>query len=418
MSDLLRHRVGAVVPTLLLLNTAGSFFVLLRLSTEVSEVTGSTLLAALVLAAPWLPALILVRPLNRLLAGRAPARLILVAEVASLVLTLAVVATPLSGNPFFLVAAVALMVRGFGEAVTRSSATVLIKLTIPADRLGRVNTLAEIGKLGGTSIGAVLTGLADPALGVRTILALNAASLLLSAALAVTLPGAVPAPAAGGDGPPRLRLANPHLRRLFVLFVLVACLQGYHTIAVNAVPRDVLGGGTDLVAAFVTVSAFAVFAGSFVALPVQRHAHRLPSFIWTLVPLPFLLTAVLAGAEIPTLTAYAFFLLFFEVAFVQYNNLVVATATEQEVATVATLRATLLPLGVVVSTMGIGLTADLTSTVTATVLVVVLTVGVTLGTLMWRPPAQGSGRPAPAADPDQVPHQAHKGNRTAVTRQE
>jgi hypothetical protein len=381
----------------LFLNTAGSFFVLLRLSTDVTEATGSGLLAGLVLSAPWLPALVLVKPLNRLLAGRPPTGLIRAAEAASLVLTLGIAAAPVSGDLLLLVAALCLMLRGFGEAVTRSSTAVLLKLTVPTERLSRSNTLAEIGKLAGTSTGALLIGLSDSSLGLRTVLVLNAATLGLSVTLTYTLPRAAAAPAPVAESrPPGLRLADPALRRLFALFLLVAFWQGFHTIAVNVVPRDVLGGGTRLVGVFVTVSAVAVFAGSFLALPVQRHLNRLPVVTCALAPLPLLLTAVLAASKVPTLVAYAGFLVLFEVAYVHYNNLVLVTAPKSEVATVATLRATLLPLGVIASTFGVGLISDLLGAVAAAASVVAVSLAVVVGTLL---PATRGARPVAAPSP-------------------
>lgn len=372
-----------MVPLVLFLNTAGSFFVLLRLSTDVTQATGSGLLAGLVLSAPWLPALVLVKPLNRLLAGRPPTGLVRAAEAASLALTLAIAAAPVSGDMLLLVAAVGLMLRGFGEAVTRSSTAVLLKMTVPTGRLGRSNTLAEIGKLSGTSTGALLIGvMGDDSLSLRGVLLVNAAVLGLSLALAYLLPRSAKAPAqAAQSRRSGLRLADPALRRLFALFLLVAFWQGFHTIAVNVVPRDVLGGGTSLVGVFVTVSAVAVFAGSFLALPVQRHLNRLPVVTCAVAPLPLLLAAVLAGSQVPTLVAYAGFLVLFEVAYVHYNNLVLVTASESEVATVATLRATLLPLGVIASTFGVGVVSDLLGAVAATVAVVAVSLAVVAATL-------------------------------------
>jgi hypothetical protein len=377
-------RRAGLVPAVLFVNTAGSFFVLLRLSTEVSAATGSGLLAALVLTAPWLPALVLVRPLNRLLTEHRPAGLIRAAEIGGFLLTASLAVLPLHGRALLLVAAPLLMIRGFTEAVTRSSTAVLLKLVVPAARLNRRNTVAEIAKLAGTSTGAVLTGLADPALSLRTVVVLNAAGLGVSALLAWGLPGSTPAPAAPTTAAERPALwpADPRLRRLFLLFLLVAFWQGFHTIAVNVLPRDVLGGGTELVAVFVTVSAVAVFAGSFVALSVQRWQERIPPVVWALVPLPFLLTAVVTARELPTLVAYAIFLVLFEVAFVAYNNLILSTASAREVATVATLRATLLPLGVVTSTFGVGLVSDLFGPLIATIAVVAVTVVVSLATLV------------------------------------
>lgn len=71
-SFLVKHRSANYTPLLLFINAGGSFLLLVSLSTRVGEATGSGLLAGAVLSAPWLPALLLAAPLNRLLARRPP----------------------------------------------------------------------------------------------------------------------------------------------------------------------------------------------------------------------------------------------------------------------------------------------------------------------------------------------------------
>lgn len=82
------------------------------------------------------------------------------------------------------------------------------------------------------------------------------------------------------------------------------------------VPRELLDGGTSLVGVFVALSAVAIFAGSFAALPVQRHLARVPVETWAMVPMLPLLGAVLLARTGPTLASYAVFLALFEVAYV------------------------------------------------------------------------------------------------------
>jgi hypothetical protein len=370
-------RTGQVVFGLLVVNTSASTFVLLRVSIEIGDVTSSGLLAGAVLAAPWLPALVLVKPLNRLLSRQSPGRLTHLAEVASLLLTLAVLFSPGTGSVLLALAAVVLLARGFFEAVTRSATSVLLRVVIPANRFNRANTFAEIAKLTGTSAGAVLAGFADPALSLRACLALNAAGLVVTVLLSRALPRHTPEldsdPAAPTRGWPRL--ANPLLRHLFALFLLVAFWQGLHIIALNVVPREVLAGTSSTVGVFVAVCAAGFFTGSLTALPVQRLlGRRLPVVTWALLPMPFLLSAVLLARPVPTLILYAVFIVLFEVAFVQYNNLLLTEATVDETPAVVTLRATLMPLCVVVSALGLGLVSDLLGPVPAVTAVVATTV--------------------------------------------
>ncbi|MFL6130818.1 MAG: MFS transporter [Mycobacteriales bacterium] len=388
--------VSALVPALLFVNTAGSMCVLLRLSTQVGDDTGSGLLAGAVLSAPWLPALVLAGLLHRILAERPPGRLILAVEAVSLGLTAALAAVPAADHLLVRVAVAVLLVRGFFEAVTRSAASVLLRLTVPGDRLGRANTLAEIGRLAGTSAGAALAQPLGALLPLRAFFLLNAGTLACSVLVARALPRTGPA-AAGGERATGCRVAvgliagDPVLRRLFALFLLVAFWQGFHTIAVTVVPRELLDGGTSLVGVFVALSAVAVFAGSFAALPVQRHLARLPVETWAIVPMLPLLGAVLLARTGPTLASYAAFLVLFEVAYVVFNNLLLGRARPEEVPAVVTVRATLLPLGVVVSILAVGLLTDLTGPLFATVAVAGVTLAVVAAGRVGSSPPVRSG---------------------------
>ncbi|MFD4620315.1 MFS transporter [Streptomyces sp. NPDC058475] len=371
-------------PVLLFVNAFGSFLVLVSLSTHVGSVTGSGLLAGAVLSAPWLPALLLAGPLNRLLSRRAPERLVRLAEAASLVLTAAALVAP--GDALLAAAAVLVLARGYFEAVTRSATSVVLRGTVRPERLDRANTVAEIGKLTGLSIGAALAGPAGALLTLRGLIAVNVATLALSAALAWALPSPPEGSPVGARDDAdsaagtRLRVHDPVLRRLFARFLLVAFWQGFHTVAVTVIPLHVLGGGTRLVGVFVAISAVAIFAGSLAALPAQRYLDRLPSATWALAPMPPLLAAVLVGRTVPTLALYSLFLVLFEVAYVHYNNRLLAAASAEELSSVVTLRATLLPSGVAVSILVMGALCDLAGPLPAALVVAATTVLVTAAT--------------------------------------
>ncbi|WP_329618018.1 MFS transporter [Streptomyces brevispora] len=371
-------RSSHCTPALLFFNTCGSFLLLVSLSTHVGSVTGSGLLAGAVLSAPWLPALLLAAPLNRLLARHAPQRLVRIAEAASLLLTAAALAVP--GGALLAVATALVVARGFFEAVTRSATSVVLRGTVPKELLDRANTYAEIGKLTGVSVGAALAGPAASVLSPRGLIALNVATLALSALLARALPSATGAAGESAASPAgsgaRLRVEDPVVRRLFVRFLLVAFWQGFHTVAVTVIPLRLLDGGTRLVGVFVAASAVAVFAGSLAALPAQRYLGHVPSAVWLVLPMAPLLAAVLAASTVPTLVLYAVFLMLFELAFVHCNNRLLAAASARELPSVVTLRATLLPSGVAVSILVMGALSDLAGPVPAVLVVVVTTLAV------------------------------------------
>ncbi|WP_330242557.1 MFS transporter [Streptomyces sp. NBC_00525] len=389
-------------PALLFVNTCGSFLVLVALSTRVGSATGSGLLAGAVLSAPWLPALLLAAPLNRLLSRYAPEGLVRLAEAASLLVTAAALVVP--GRALLVAAVCLVVVRGFFEAVTRSATSVVLRNTVPAQRLDQANTVAEICKLTGLSIGAALAGPAASVLSLRGLFLVNAAVLALSALLAWALPSSPAAVAGAGAGKDagspagadagartRLRVEDPVVRRLFARFLLVAFWQGFHTVAVTVIPLHLLGGGTRLVGVFVAVSAVAIFAGSLAALPAQRYLAGVPSTTWTLLPMAPLLLAVAVGRTVPTIVLYALFLVLFEMAFVHYNNRLLASASDEELPSVVTLRATLLPSGVAVSILVMGALADLAGPLPAALVVAAVTVLVTAATATTR---QGPRRTA------------------------
>ncbi|MFI5661855.1 MFS transporter [Streptomyces sp. NPDC051684] len=381
-----KNRSAQYVPVLLFINAGGSFLLLVSLSTRVGEATGSGLLAGAVLSAPWLPALFLAAPLNRLLARRPPERLVRGAEAASLVLTAAALAAP--GPALATVATCLVLVRGFCETVTRSATSVVLRGTVPAERLERANTIAEIGKLTGLSLGAALAGPAASALPLRGQIAVNVATLALSALLAWALPASPSVPRETGaddaGAAARLRVEDPVLRRLFARFLLVAFWQGFHTVAVTVIPLSVLHGGARLVGMFVAVSSVAIFAGSIAALPAQRYLARVPSAVWALAPMPPLLAALLTGSTAPTLVAYALFLVLFELAYVHFNNQLLARASTAELPSVVTLRATLMPSGVAISILALGALCDLAGAVPTALLVALVTCLVTAATSSTR----------------------------------
>ncbi|MEU1084806.1 MFS transporter [Streptomyces sp. NPDC005908] len=389
-------------PVLLFVNTSGSFLVLVSLSTHVGSVTGSGLLAGAVLSAPWLPALLLAGPLNRLLGRHAPERLVRVSEAVSLALTALAVVAP--ERTLLAAAAVLLVVRGYFEALTRAATAVVLRGTVVAERLDRANTVAEIGKLTGLSVGAALAGPAASGLSLRGLLAVNAATLVGSVLLACALPAARakdPADAAGG-GPAasggRPRVKDPVVRALFARFLLVSFWQGFHTVAVTVVPVRVLGGDARLVGVFVAVSSVALFAGSLAALPAQRYLARVPSAAWAVLPMPPLLAAVTAASTVPTLVLYALFLLLFELAYVHFNNRLLAAASDAELPAVVTFRATLLPSGVAVSVLVTGALCDLVGPPATAFTVAAVTVLVTAVTGTARTArAVAAGQPAGAA---------------------
>ena len=400
-------RAVRVIPFVLLVNTFGSFFVLLRLSTEVNDATGSGLLAGAVLSAPWLPALIMVKLLNRILGEREPTGLVRIAESASLCLTVLLIALPVTGTAFIFIAVSVVLVRGFFEAITRSATSVLLRLFVWAHRLNRANTFAEIGRLAGMGFGAAAAGAVSATVSPRAFFVFNAITLAGSVLLTRTLPRGTPGAeepaekaavkaageaaekaaektageAAGeavkrGQRATRLRLENPASRRLFALFMLVAVWQGFHTVAVNVVPRQVLGGGTSLVGTFVICSAIAISVGSFGAPCIDRRLERVPNEFWALVPMVPLVISVLAARVAPTLIGYSVFLFCFELAYGVYNNRLLANARPDEVPIIVTLRATLLPSGVVVSILVAGLLSDLIGPLAALLAVVAVTVTV------------------------------------------
>lgn len=379
-------RAVRVVPIVLLVNAFGSFFVLLKLSTEVNDATGSGLLAGAVLSAPWLPALILAKLLNRILSEREPTGLVRIAESVSLGLTALLVALPVAGTAFIFVAVSVVLVRGFFEAITRSATSVMLRLFVRGHRLNRGNTLAEIGKLAGMGFGAAAAGAVGATVSPRAFFVFNAITLAGSVLLTRTLPRGTPdagEPAEGAaeeaeqsGAAARMRLENPAIRRLLALFMLVAVWQGFHTVAVNVIPLQVLGGGTSLVGMFVVCSAIAISVGSFGAPSIDRHLARVPNEFWALVPMVPLVASVLVARVVPTLIGYSVFLFFFELAYGLYNNRLLANARPDEVPTIVTLRATLLPSAVVVSVLVVGLLSDLVGPLAALLAVVAVTVAV------------------------------------------
>ena len=224
--DALRTRTFALLYFAELQSIVGDQFARIALAVLVYRRTGSAAATGLIFAATYLPAIVGSAALGHL-ADRLPRRAVIVAVEALRAALLAVMAVP--GVPLAVVVGL-LVVSVFVGPLFSAAQISYLAGALPREVFRAANGLRMFGSQGAQVLGFAVGGPLVAALGAHPVLALDAASFVLSALLAVAAiaPGLPPAAevAAGGD----VRTAraavweNRRVRRL----VLMSALAGFY----------------------------------------------------------------------------------------------------------------------------------------------------------------------------------------------
>ncbi len=252
-------------------DSAGLVALLLYLSDGAGQAFA---VAALLLVGDVAPALL--GPVTGTLSDRFDARrLMIVCELVQAA-TVGVLALTLPGLPALL-ALVAL--RSVAAQIGQSAARAALPSLLDGPRLGAANAALGLGSNGMEAVGPLLAAALLPLVGISGVLALDAGSFVVSAALLLLLP-AIPRGAPEerssllADARDGLRYLRGHrlVRALCLGFVGVVACNGVDDVALVYLARDGLGAGEQAVAALYAAVGIGLLAGYLV---LGRRSGRL-----------------------------------------------------------------------------------------------------------------------------------------------
>lgn len=350
----------------LLVTSGGTIAAMLAVSLAVYERTGSNFWAGSVFASQWVLPLVGLPLLMRWCSRRPTRNLLLASESTALFCTLAV--------PWLLDSAAAplvvavLLLRGFLEALTKSAATVALKLSVPQESLARANTTMEISRYVGYSAGAAIAARYLDNASLEAVALMDAATFALSV-LFIALAGLGARRPAGSGGAAadhrwlsglRLLHARPRVWPVFWLLGLATVFQGIHYVARTALPVEVLREGAGAVGLLTSLSTLSILAGSLAAVrfATSGRTEHVPDRWWLAAPAAALCLSVAIPLTPVSFAAYCAFLALFEVAYVVFNNRLVVESDEEEAGVIIALRGAVMPAVMLVTVGLTGLCTD------------------------------------------------------------
>ncbi|WP_345456923.1 MFS transporter [Deinococcus aluminii] len=327
----------------MLLSTTGSFVMLLALSSQLFQLTGSALLTSLIFASQWLLPSLLTKQIGRLGSRFEVGQILFVSEVLGALLTVASAVT--MGHPTLFAV---LAARGLVEVTTKSYRTLALKRHFEGEQLKSAASFFNTSQYLGSGLGGVVGLFLIAKLTLLNVALLDALTYLVAAVLYMgivsqqkapgsspTLP-ARPQPAAtdaasssaqsqGWHGKPLLLLP------LLMLIINAGFFQGFHNVLRVPLPTH-LGLGSQGVMTLQIITSLAIFLG---AVHASTQLIRFSSFEG------YVVQAISAGAAVAMILAvflklswfnfvvYFVFIYLFEVAYtIAMRDLIVQAPQE------------------------------------------------------------------------------------------
>lgn len=351
----------------LFFTSAGTILVLLTLSLKIYQETHSAFLAGAVFGVQWILPIVGLPILSRLCHHNKPRTLLMASELPGALLTLAI---GFIYDDFFIIVLVVLLLRGFFEALTKSSVATGMRLYIAEDQLEKKMAVIETGRFVGYSVGALAGSLLIPVISVRMITAIDALTFVIAGVLAFFLPAHVSAPSAGKSAVEEeskeitilnVFTRNPALKIHMILLSVIIVFQGFHNIARTVLPLHHLKIGIEGASILTFFSSIAISVGSYLASKlVAREGKQIQSPLGTIIITnAFMISAVVFSNQIViSIACYFFFLTFFEISFVISNNRLQIDCHKSEIGKIAAFKNSSLPLVMATSIFLLGFVSD------------------------------------------------------------
>lgn len=322
----------------MLVSMIGTYLLLLSLSATLYSKRNSTILAGSVFAAQWIP-LIFAYPLIKSLCNKYfPNRLLPLTEILSGFCSLAIGFLPESIHFYQYCVFAFLIIRGFLEAVMKSSRFIALKVYTPESVLEKSSSLFNSSFYLGSGLGGLVgVGLINY-FSLKTICIIDFTSFLISAFCYSQLPKNVSVDPQNKSASPAMRQIIKIVKQKNILYNFIylvvgtSILQGFHTFARTVIPMGQLGLGKVGVTYFQIITSIALlcavlFVYKFLCKIEGLYSH--PFFLLVLANFSMLFT-VFPKNLILSLISYFLFLFLFEVLYTRLMNLIVLSTEKDE----------------------------------------------------------------------------------------
>lgn len=331
---------------------------LLAISVWLLQVTGSYILSSCIFACQWVLPLLCPNGIARVTKIATPRMVASGSDWASALFSFA--AACLLRGDLIPIAFLFVIVRGFCDSVTRSAASLMIKLNeSQPDRVEKGIGSLEFYRLMGTSASGTMFAFMGAHITPPCLLYVTGAAYAITGTLYRLAPGALAVDI--GDrrktrGRQRVKLVSILKRQpLAISWLWSLCattgLQGLHNSIRIAYPQEVLRQGIDGVGAVSTVATIGLVCGSWIATKrmCRRVLDNIPT--WCMLPVSGCLGLAAVAIHLPAVSYlfYFAFMTFFEVSFMYLNIRYSSTIHATDAATMFGLRGTALNASVLSS---------------------------------------------------------------------
>jgi hypothetical protein len=341
------------------IGTAANVALLITISVAFYVNNGSALDAAAIFACRWVLPAFLAGVTNRILARSSPARAIAVAGLISALLALAIGPAYIFSN-----AAVfgVLLVRGVVEVGVKTANTVALKRLLNGKLLADAASVFNSSNYIGGALGALLAMPAVDLLGFEGML-VACACLFAAGGLAALLLPATPLGPFDAARPPLSPWTTVWQMRsqsggvfdaLIMLFVTVACFQGYHDAVRTTLPITYLETGKFGVGILQGITFGALIAAVLFYARYSAEGRFLSNVSDTALMVAtclFMGLAVLWREPWVAFTFYGAFIFCFELAYVQATKKILLHCSEEQIVAVSSAQWALICVAMVSGTL-------------------------------------------------------------------
>lgn len=324
-------------------STIGSSTLLLALAIRIYLETRSAFDASVIYAAQWLAPLVLAPLIVRAFGRMSPRVALLGCETVGIGLALAI---GLAAPHGLLALLPLLVVRGVIDVAVKSGRLVALKATFSGDRLKSATSLNTTPYIIGLASAGLFASLLVDRFELRTIAMMSSACFAVAALAYGSLGGAAavtPERGVAGRRPSlREQIAaldseGRFVKRFALYTLVVATMQGYHTIARTVFPIEGLGLDASGPAWMQSVAISGVFAGSVLAAACVG-MKRYEGMRVELVALAAYALMVATWGPVPTAAAFALYFLFmlvYEIAFLRLTADILAACPQEHAPSVS-----------------------------------------------------------------------------------
>ncbi|SMF99809.1 MFS transporter [Burkholderia singularis] len=323
----------------MLVSATGTFFLLLAVSSNLVRVHGSGIGAASVFAFQWILPVLLVSTIRRICETAGLRRTIVTSDLSGAVLSLTI--GLLLAHGWVIPVLGCFLLRGFVEAITKTSRVVMVKYLFEGRQLELASSTFNLSYYLGGVLGGVLGSVLVSRVSLLGVAQISAAAFVFSASCYALLPNVTPqrraAPVARGAIASAAAAAMKH-RALFSAFcylcVATGVFQGFHNAARTILPIRTMALSDTAVMQLQVASGIAIVLGAL-AVSIMPKLVKLGHFGFAvnLLASASLYATTFAQSRTQLLALYFAFIFLFEVAFTAAQSALIQTSEPEDIVT-------------------------------------------------------------------------------------